>query len=50
MAWEELDAPAPPAVDESVEIVGTHLRLTGSVSLGRFNRLTSSLCLALRTR
>ena len=40
MAWEELDAPAPPAVDESVEIVGTHLRLTGSVNLGRFNRLT----------
>src|SRR5689334_17102867 len=40
MAWEELDAPAPPPVDESIEVVGTHLRLMGSVSLGRFSRLT----------
>ena len=40
MAWEELEPAAPPGVDESIEIVGTHLRLTGSVSLGRFNRLT----------
>ena len=40
MAWEELDVAGPPPVDESIEIVGTHLRLTGSVSLGRFGRLT----------
>lgn len=40
MAWEELNAPAPPAIDEPIELVGTHLRLTGIVSLGQFNRLT----------
>jgi hypothetical protein len=40
MAWEELDPPTAPGPDEAIEIVGTHLRLTGYVSLGRFTRLT----------
>jgi hypothetical protein len=40
MAWDELEPPTTPGPDEVIEIVGTHLRLTGYVSLGRFGRLT----------
>jgi hypothetical protein len=34
------DDDAPKGHDETVELVGTHLRLTGHISLGRFARLT----------
>jgi hypothetical protein len=42
MAWDDpFDASASVAGrDESIELVGTNLRLTGTVSLGRFARLT----------
>jgi len=40
MVWDDVDAPAVGGRDEPIELVGTHLRLTGTVSLGRFNRLT----------
>ena len=32
--------PEPKGHDETIELVGTHLRLTGLISLGRFIRLT----------
>lgn len=32
--------PEPKGHDETIELVGTHLRLTGHISLGRFIRLT----------
>jgi hypothetical protein len=34
------DEPEPVGRDETVELVGTHLRLNGHISLGRFQRLT----------
>jgi hypothetical protein len=34
------DGPEPKGRDESIELVGTHLRLNGHISLGRFLRLT----------
>jgi hypothetical protein len=41
MAWGEgFGDVEPVGQDQSVELVGTHLRLTGTVRLGRFNRLT----------
>ena len=40
MVWDDVDAPQAVGRDEPIELVGTHLRLTGTVSLGRFNRLT----------
>lgn len=42
MVWDDIVVSAPETAgrDESIELVGTHLRLTGIVSLGRFNRLT----------
>src|SRR5665811_960819 len=35
-----LDEPEPAGHDETIELVGTYLRLTGLISLGRFLRLT----------
>jgi hypothetical protein len=42
MAWDDpFEASASVAGrDEAIELVGTNLRLTGTVSLGRFGRLT----------
>jgi hypothetical protein len=41
MAWDDpFDAPAGGGHEEPIELVGTTLRMTGTVSLGRFGRLT----------
>ena len=40
MVWDDAAFSPPPSHDESIELVGTHLRLTGTISLGRFGRLT----------
>jgi hypothetical protein len=40
MVWDDLSDAAPVGRDEPVELVGTNLRLTGDVSLGRFSRLS----------
>jgi hypothetical protein len=40
MVWDDLSDAAPVGRDEPVELVGTNLRLTGAVSLGRFSRLS----------
>jgi hypothetical protein len=40
MAWDDIDAPTSVGRDEPIELVGTHLRLTGVIALGRFGRLT----------
>jgi hypothetical protein len=40
MVWDDLSDAAPVGHDEPVELVGTNLRLTGAVALGRFGRLT----------
>jgi hypothetical protein len=40
MVWDDIAAAAPVGRDEPVELVGTHLRVKGRVSLGRFGRLT----------
>jgi hypothetical protein len=40
MVWDDLSDAAPVGRDEPVELVGTNLRLTGAVALGRFGRLT----------
>jgi hypothetical protein len=40
MVWDDLSDAAPVGHDEPVELVGTNLRLTGEVSLGRFGRLS----------
>ena len=42
MAWQD-ELGASQGRDEPVELVGTHLRLTGIVSLGRFNRVTDMI-------
>ena len=34
------DQPEPKGRDEAIELVGTHLRLNGHISLARFSRLT----------
>lgn len=39
MGWDE-ELGGAQGRDEPVELVGTHLRLTGVISLGRFSRLT----------
>jgi hypothetical protein len=38
MVWDE--TPTIAGRDEPIELVGTHLRLTGLIALGRFGRLT----------
>ncbi len=40
MVWDDPSDAAPVGRDEPVELVGTNLRLTGAVSLGRFGRLS----------
>lgn len=41
MVWESaFDEAAPAGIAAAIEIVGTNLRLTGTLSLGRFARLT----------
>ena len=41
MAWDDsFDLTASAGASASIEVVGTNLRLTGAVSLGRFGRLT----------
>ncbi len=40
MVWDDTFAPASDGRDEPIELVGTHLRLTGIVNLGRFGRLS----------
>jgi len=41
MAWDDtFDAAADTGHQEPIELIGTNLRLTGTVSLGRFGRLT----------
>jgi hypothetical protein len=40
MVWDEIDAPKIAGRDQPIELVGTHLRLTGVIALGRFGRLT----------
>ncbi len=40
MAWDDTFATTPEGRDEPIELVGTHLRLTGIVNLGRFGRLS----------
>jgi hypothetical protein len=40
MVWDEAFDAAPAGHDEQIELIGTHLRLTGTISLGRFGRLS----------
>lgn len=40
MTWTEIFEDEPLPHDEPIELVGTHLRLTGHISLLRFGRLT----------
>jgi len=40
MVWDDAAAATQVGHDEPVELVGTHLRVKGSVSLGRFGRLS----------
>ena len=40
MVWDDDAAATQVGHDEPVELVGTHLRVKGSVSLGRFGRLS----------
>jgi hypothetical protein len=40
MVWNDTSAPAIEGHDEPIELVGTHLRLTGVIFLGRFARLS----------
>ena len=40
MVWDDISDSAPAGRDEPVELVGTNLRLTGAVALGRFGRLS----------
>jgi hypothetical protein len=40
MVWDDISDSAPVGREEPVELVGTNLRLTGAVALGRFGRLT----------
>jgi len=44
MTWGEgFDEGASPGHDEPIELVGSNLRMTGLVSLGRFRRLTDMI-------
>jgi len=40
MVWDDAPGEVPIEHDEQIELVGTNLRLRGTVSLGRFGRLT----------
>ncbi|MBA3235618.1 MAG: hypothetical protein H0T59_06465 [Chloroflexi bacterium] len=40
MVWDDTFATTPVGRDEPIELVGTYLRLTGIVNLGRFGRLS----------
>jgi hypothetical protein len=40
MVWDDLTPSHIGGRDEPIELVGTHLRLTGLIALGRFGRLT----------
>src|SRR5580765_3954586 len=40
MVWDDEAAAMPVGRDEPIELVGTNLRVKGTVSLGRFGRLT----------
>jgi hypothetical protein len=40
MVWDDIEVPTVGGRDEPIELVGTHLRLTGLIGLGRFGRLT----------
>ena len=40
MVWDDAFGEMPRGIDEPIELVGTHLRLTGLIALGRFGRLT----------
>src|ERR1044072_8990126 len=40
MVWDDLSGATTTGHDEQVELVGTNLRVKGTVSLGRFGRLT----------
>jgi hypothetical protein len=40
MVWDDIGGPPGGGRDEEVELVGTHLRLTGMIALGRFGRLS----------
>jgi hypothetical protein len=40
MVWDDMSARAVTGQHESIELVGTHLRLKGEISLGRFARLS----------
>jgi len=40
MVWDDTSLGTPAGRDEPIELVGTHLRLTGVIALGRFGRLT----------
>ena len=40
MVWDDTFATTPDGRDEPIELVGTNLRLTGIVNLGRFGRLS----------
>ena len=40
MVWDDSPGEVPIEHDEQIELVGTNLRLKGTVSLGRFGRLT----------
>ena len=40
MVWDDLSTTPPTGHDEQVELVGTNLRVKGTISLGRFGRLT----------
>jgi len=40
MVWDDTFSATVSGRDEPIELVGTHLRLTGKISLGRFGRLS----------
>ena len=40
MVWDDLLHEEPARHDEPIELVGTHLRLTGVIDVGRFGRLS----------
>ena len=40
MVWDDIEPATIAGRDEPIELVGTHLRLTGLIALGRFGRLT----------
>ena len=40
MVWDDLSTAMPTGHDEEIELVGTNLRVKGTISLGRFGRLT----------